>query len=282
MTTSRTTDVAPEMNELDRTGLTNEQLAQASHYNSKDGFLERINLDQYSQRRFGPWNPYWHVNDLVRQHFRSSTQKLLSFGCGAGKNAILYAKMGYDVSGFDISQRRIDNAKFLAEKYNCSDKTHFEVQTAENLNYPSSSFDIVVGVNILHHIDVQRAVPEVFRVLKPGGIAVFKEPLETTRRDRIRNSWMVTKFLPKGVKSIPERKTYTLSLGEHKINEKDFMVIKEHADSFEIKRWRVLTLLNAFLSNRPFLERCDWALFRVLPFVRRFGDQAVLIAKKAP
>jgi ubiquinone/menaquinone biosynthesis C-methylase UbiE len=48
---------------------------------------------------------------------------------------------------------------------------------AEELNYPDNSFDIVLGFAILHHLDLERAMPELYRVMKPSGSAFFAEPL---------------------------------------------------------------------------------------------------------
>ncbi|MDQ2837349.1 MAG: class I SAM-dependent methyltransferase [Actinomycetota bacterium] len=48
------------------------------------------------------------------------------------------------------------------------------VADAESIPYPDDSFDLVVGHAVLHHIpDVQLALSEVLRVLKPGGRFVF-------------------------------------------------------------------------------------------------------------
>lgn len=49
---------------------------------------------------------------------------------------------------------------------------------AHYLSLPDNSFDIVVGNGILHHLeDLNQVMHEIYRVLKPNGIAVFTEPL---------------------------------------------------------------------------------------------------------
>jgi SAM-dependent methyltransferase len=45
------------------------------------------------------------------------------------------------------------------------------------LPFPDRTFDAVLGKQILHHLDLRVAVPEIARVLRPGGRAVFLEPL---------------------------------------------------------------------------------------------------------
>lgn len=48
---------------------------------------------------------------------------------------------------------------------------------AEQLDFADSSFDLVCGGGILHHVDVDRLAAETARVLRPGGTALFLEPL---------------------------------------------------------------------------------------------------------
>jgi SAM-dependent methyltransferase len=48
---------------------------------------------------------------------------------------------------------------------------------AEQLNFPDSSFDLICGSGILHHLDLGKASSEIRRVLRPGGQVVLLEPL---------------------------------------------------------------------------------------------------------
>ena len=50
------------------------------------------------------------------------------------------------------------------------------VANGEELPFPDDSFDAVWGNAILHHLDLARAGRELFRVMKPGAVAVFCEP----------------------------------------------------------------------------------------------------------
>ena len=47
----------------------------------------------------------------------------------------------------------------------------------EKLDYPDACFDTAIGFAILHHLNLEMAIAELYRVLKPGGIALFAEPL---------------------------------------------------------------------------------------------------------
>ncbi|MFH1096362.1 MAG: class I SAM-dependent methyltransferase, partial [Candidatus Desantisbacteria bacterium] len=175
--------------------LTTDQKEQINKY-EKDKLISTIDFDHYSKRNFRHWNSYGFVYNFVQQYFIHPEQKLLDFGCGNGVEALRYARMGYQVYGFDISDQRIENAMILAEKYGLTDKVTFSVQVSENLDYPPDFFDIIVGVDILHHVNVEESVKEISRILKKNGCAIFREPLQTPKRDWIRNSKIVTWLIP--------------------------------------------------------------------------------------
>ncbi len=51
-----------------------------------------------------------------------------------------------------------------------------EIQNAYELSYPDAVFDSVVGSSVLHHLEIEEALREIYRVLKPGGTIYFTEP----------------------------------------------------------------------------------------------------------
>lgn len=101
-------------------------------------------------------------------------KRVCDFGCGDGKLAVTLALRGARVDAFDISSEYIR----LAEQYAALNQVEvqFSVMNAEQTQYPSNSFDFVVGNAIVHHLNVPRAAEEVRRILKPGGRAYFWEP----------------------------------------------------------------------------------------------------------
>jgi SAM-dependent methyltransferase len=56
---------------------------------------------------------------------------------------------------------------------------------ANNLEFDNASFDIVYGTGILHHLEFERALSEIRRVLKPGGTLIFSEPLDINPVGRV-------------------------------------------------------------------------------------------------
>jgi ubiquinone/menaquinone biosynthesis C-methylase UbiE len=106
-------------------------------------------------------------------HFKDPL--VLEIGCGTGafSKFILEEIPHLRLTGFDISPKCIQIAK---ERFNNYKNVHFEVADVSNMQIASETFDAVIGNSILHHLPVEEALGECFRVLKPGGIICFSEP----------------------------------------------------------------------------------------------------------
>lgn len=73
--------------------------------------------------------------------------KLLDVGCGEGKDAVFFAKNGYDVTAFDISENGIEKAKKLAS----DNQVNLNTFVANINEYtPEESYDIVYSSSVLH------------------------------------------------------------------------------------------------------------------------------------
>ncbi|MBX3439330.1 MAG: hypothetical protein KF861_17710, partial [Planctomycetaceae bacterium] len=90
----------------------------------------------------------------------------------------------------------------------------------------------------------------------------------------------VTWLVPAGYKSLPKGLRYDDVIGERNLDNAAFELIREQFANLTIERWHVLTKLSVIIPQRPLLERWDWTLFKILPPVRRMGDQAVLTFEK--
>ncbi len=83
-------------------------------------------------------------------------KKILDYGCGSGWLAVHLAKLGAEAYGFDISSKLIEVGEKRAEANGVNDRVKLKKMIAEKLDYPDEFFDIVVGISILHHIDLMR------------------------------------------------------------------------------------------------------------------------------
>lgn len=107
-------------------------------------------------------------------------ERALELGAGTGFFLLNLMQAGLITSGVvtDISPGMVDVACRNAE--NLGLDVAGQVADAESLPFPDGSFDLVVGHAVLHHIpDVEVAMREVLRVLKPGGrFVICGEPTQ--------------------------------------------------------------------------------------------------------
>lgn len=225
-----------------------------------------------------PWNSYWQLLQIAQRNFRSTDQKLLDFGCGTGEFAVIYSKIGYEVFGFDISPTNIAIAKHLASKYQMSERTHFQVSVGEKLDYPSDYFDVIVGTDILHHVEINQALPECSRILKKAGMAIFHEPVRVPIFDSLRESRLGRWLVPK--KMSLERH---ITQDEKKLTVDDLKLIESIGLNFSIQYFLLFSRLDRFIKiskASSFLEKLDSYLFEWFPFLKRFGGIIIVVFTK--
>src|SRR5438477_4869892 len=83
-----------------------------------------------SKRRW--WNAYWDIWTYMLG-LGIAGKKVLVVGCGAGEDALYFAKLEADVSAFDLSAEMLAHGKRLAEQYNL--EVQFLRSPAEELSY---------------------------------------------------------------------------------------------------------------------------------------------------
>jgi SAM-dependent methyltransferase len=106
-------------------------------------------------------------------------KRTLEYGCGEGWITQDLARMGAEVFAFDVSSQAIEQTGRVLDRAGLRERCTLDVMPAEKLNYADDSFDVAVGFAIIHHLDLAAALSELHRVLRPGGVAYFAEPLGT-------------------------------------------------------------------------------------------------------
>jgi SAM-dependent methyltransferase len=116
------------------------------------------------------------------------------FGCGYGLTSAFFALRGAQTFALDVSETNVSIAKRTACVNEVADRVFLQVAQGEDTGYPKDSFDLIFGKGVLHHLATAPAAQEMYRILKPGGAAVFFEPfgenklLEWARRCPLRSS----------------------------------------------------------------------------------------------
>jgi len=97
----------------------------------------------------------------------------LELGCGTGVFLERAASTGARIVAIDLSQPLLQQARSRMAR---SPRVRLVCGNAEAMPYADGTFDAVYGSSVVHHLDLDRALREVFRVLRPGGWAAFAEP----------------------------------------------------------------------------------------------------------
>lgn len=106
---------------------------------------------------------------------------VLDYGCGNGENSLPLVRRGARVIGLDVSEDLLALARQRLALHGLGNRATFLAASAHEVPLPDRSVDALMGIAILHHLDLELAAREVRRVLKPGGIAIFQEPVRNSR-----------------------------------------------------------------------------------------------------
>ncbi|TMI75292.1 MAG: class I SAM-dependent methyltransferase [Bacillati bacterium ANGP1] len=163
----------------------------AAEMKMDDNLRDRVNREKAAYDVGDVWEKchrlhsrFWHVSWCPNSLFGEACfwqivdgnvpgRIVLDCGCYNGTiTEELLSRHPQKVVGIDISKRAIAEAKTRF-----GSRAEFRVMDAHRMEFPDDSFDFVVGRAILHHLDYEIAIREIRRVLKPGGRALFMEPL---------------------------------------------------------------------------------------------------------
>ena len=106
-------------------------------------------------KRYNTQEYYWGLTpnricyDIMKILPPIRPYRVLDIGCGEGKDAVFFAKCGYEVTAFDISEQGIEKAKRLAEH----NKVDLKLFKADLFDYrPDTEYDIIFSSGVLHFL----------------------------------------------------------------------------------------------------------------------------------
>jgi ubiquinone/menaquinone biosynthesis C-methylase UbiE len=173
----------------------------------------------------------------------------LEIGCGAGVDVLKYR--AFKLSAIDLSFRPLNEAR---RRY--GQKTLIFQMDAHRTGFRDESFDAIVGRSILHHLDYESALIEIYRILKVGGVAIFAEPLSDNPAARL---WRA--FTP-GARTVDEK-----ALSRRQIHRGDSLFARHHHRFVNLVS-TPLAMLTSLVLKEPnnrllqFANRLDIALER--------------------
>ncbi|RMF21950.1 MAG: class I SAM-dependent methyltransferase [Cyanobacteria bacterium J083] len=133
-------------------------------------FWDKI-ADKYSKQPIADEAAYQKKLQVTQEYFKPD-MSVLEFGCGTGSTALIHAPHVKQIRAIDISSAMIKIAKDKAEAQDIENIT-FERLTIEELTVADETFDVVLGLSILHLLEnKEQVITKVYKMLKPGGVFV--------------------------------------------------------------------------------------------------------------
>src|SRR5262249_38711083 len=162
-------------------------------------------------------------------------KRLLDVGCGDGPNMAMFAKMGADVTGIDVSPGALDVARRRAEVNGVADRVRLICCPIETADLPDASFDVVWGDGILHHVldALEPTVERLVRWVKDDGLILFSEPVnlfEPLRRLR--------RLVPVHTDATP---------GERPLIPSEIEMVRTHVPDLRLRHYMLLGRLDRFV-----------------------------------
>jgi len=139
--------------------------------------LVPTNLAPYLSPKPDTPNPLQYAFYLLGD-IRNKT--VLDLGCGSGENIAPLLARGANVIGADISPELVRLTRKRVE-INRLNPPALILCSAYDVPLASDSIDIILCASLLHHLDIPRPMAELWRVLKPGGFVIVKEPVRFSR-----------------------------------------------------------------------------------------------------
>lgn len=107
-------------------------------------------------------------NEMLNEDIKG--RKFLDAGCGTGLFSKVACDRGADVYSMDLGENLLNEVK---KKCN----SNRVVGSILEIPFPDNTFDIVMSSEVIEHVpDPKKAIAELYRVLKPGGIMVLTTP----------------------------------------------------------------------------------------------------------
>lgn len=112
---------------------------------------------------------YRRYVSLVENALDGNTGRLLDVGCATGAILKEAVRAGWNTYGLDLSEELLEQA---AKRVPEAKLFNGELKDTQ---FPSEAFDVVIAINLLEHVlNPKELIEEVNRILRPGGVFLFK------------------------------------------------------------------------------------------------------------
>jgi len=112
----------------------------------------------------------------VASRYISSEQKVLDIACGGGYGSFYIGQFARQVMGADLDPGVVEGARRAAAHHPEAGHVEFSVQDVTATDFSDASFDAVLSMETVEHVDDDAYIREIARVLRPGGLFILSTP----------------------------------------------------------------------------------------------------------
>lgn len=222
--------------------------------------LDKVRYTAPPAHTIYPREFYYHLLSPLRG------RRVLEIACGNGIDASICAHNGAEVFAYDISQRSIDMVNRRAAVNGLSRRVHTQVTGDFTAAFAGEKFDAVIGYAALHHLPLTGLAQRIHDRLRPGGVAVFAEPVVNSRT------------LARLRRLIPMRVAEDTD-DERPLTDADIAAFAGPFDRMVRREFQFLSRIwplfpHSWLRFQAVLHGIDHALLKA-PFLRRFATVVV-------
>lgn len=143
----------------------------------------QTDFDKIAELDDSLWNNNNYFHPLVMNSIPGKISNTLDIGCGKGTLSQLLAKRASKVTGIDISCKMIKIAKESSLNNDNIDFINADILT---YSFPENSFDVIVSIASLHHMNSSEIYPKIVSLLKKNGHMIIVDLHKlTTLKDLI-------------------------------------------------------------------------------------------------
>ena len=174
------------------------------------GVFDRMATYYADERGQSPW--FQAQLKIVLEMIAAEKGMILDIGCAAGAEFEPLLARGFKIVGFDYAPEMVRRAE---QRFRGSQDVHLCRADAESLPFPDASFDHVVCLGVFEYLSTyDRALKEIHRVLRPGGLVIISLPTRISL-DRFSFNLIHSTAVPlwRGVKRLLGKRASAKALG---------------------------------------------------------------------
>lgn len=241
------------------------EAASSSHSRKESGSL----------KEFDPFflESYQFLKNSLKIGYKD--KKALDYGCGSGIHLLWLSRVFRNVTGIDLSKNSLAKAKKALVKEKAEGMVNLVLGDCEKMEFPNKSFDVVFDGGTFSSLDLENALKEIHRVLKPFGLLVG---IETLGHNPITN-------LKRKINKILGKRTSWAAGHIFKIQDLD--KVKKYFNIVQLKFFHLFSWIAIPCLNLPggkiflkVLEKLDYFLITIFPFLKKYSFKIVFVLKK--